>query len=128
MISPAAARERRRLERFSIDVPAIVSTRGAPLAPHHRYKAHTRDISANGAFICLEQAPGIGTRVRLEMQLVIDSLPELINVPEHVCIKVNGKVVRQNADGVGVIFDAQLRIEQPVATGEVKRDERPTHP
>ena len=122
-MSPAAAAERRRLERFSLDVPAVISTRGPHIGRHHRFTAHTRDVSANGAFIYLDQAPGVGTRVRVEMEFTIDSLPELLNVPEHVHIKVNGRVIRRNSEGVGVQFDDQLKIEQPGRPGEVKTHE-----
>lgn len=121
---PRTAAERRTLERFAIVVSAYVSTH----EPQERSPARTRDISANGAFICLEPAPDVGTRVRVEMELVIESLPELLNIPEYVQIRVVGRVIRQNRAGVGVIFDAQLKIEQPATSGKVKIHERDIHP
>lgn len=112
-------RERRQLARFSLDIPAHVFTGNEQLY-ERCIETHTRDVSANGAFVYLEQDAAVGTRVRLEMQAVIGSLPLLINAPETVRITVDGRVVRRCAEGIGVVFDAQLKFDQPENTGEVK--------
>ncbi len=121
-------KDRRELERFSLDVPAVLVMREAPPEVEQRFETHTRDVSANGAFVYLERTPGIGTRVRVEMQLVIDSLPQLINLSEQVRLSVEGRVVRRNHNGIGIMFDAQLKFEQPdidqsCRFQEVKSDE-----
>ena len=104
--------ERRKLERFSLEIPAELIT-GDEREYQKRIETRTRDLSANGAFVYLGRAPNVGTRVRLEMQAVIGSLPLLVNMPETVRITVEGRVVRQNAEGVGIAFDVQLRFDQP---------------
>ncbi len=121
-------KDRRALERFSLDLPALLIMRDGPRDPEQRFETHTRDVSANGAFVYLERSPGMGTRVRVEMQLVIDSLPQLIDVPEQVRLSVEGKVVRRNHQGIGIVFDAQLKFDQPdldqlYRFEEVKSDE-----
>ena len=112
--------ERRRLQRFELDIPAHVFARNAAPNVERVIHSHTRDISANGAFIYVDQAPGLGTRVRVDLELVIDSLPVLLNVPEKVHISVKGRVVRHTDEGVGILFDAQLKFKQPHPMGEVK--------
>lgn len=112
--------ERRRLQRFELDIPAHVFARNTAPNVERVFHSHTRDISASGAFIYVDQAPGLGTRVRVELELVIDSLPVLLNVPEKVRISVKGKVVRYTDDGVGVLFNSQLKFKQPHPIGEVK--------
>ena len=112
--------ERRRLERFSLDVPAHVFARNNSAKVERLIQTHTRDISADGAFIYVDQALDVGTRVRVNLELVIDSLPELLNVPDKVHISVKGRVVRKSAQGAAVLFDAQLKFKQPSMVGEVK--------
>ncbi len=107
-------RERRRLERFSLELPTMIYAAGSRVEAEREFAAQTRDISAGGAFVCLEPLPEVGTRCRLKLDVVIASLPQLLNVPERVHVTVKGTVVRQNAHGVGVSFDAQLKFEQPV--------------
>ena len=106
--------ERRRLSRFQLEMPAVVIPRGRGPATDAFLSAQTRDISANGAFLRIDHPPGIGTRITIEMQTVIKSLPELLNATNQVKIRVNGKVVRRNPDGVGVRFDATLKFQQHV--------------
>jgi len=112
--------DRRRLNRFCLDVPAFISMPGSGSAAEQRYRAHTRDVSANGAFVYLEPRPTVGTKVHVEMQLVIDSLPELIDCPEDVRITVEGRVVRHERDGVGLVFDASLKFNPGCADEESK--------
>ncbi len=112
--------ERRDLTRFVLNVPAYVVTRPKRSTPIERYRTRTRDVSAHGAFIYLEKALSVGTRISLEMQLVIGSLPELLQVSENVTVTVNGKVVRRNHEGIGIMFDAQLRFHQLQVGEEVK--------
>lgn len=113
------ANERRQLSRFSLDVPAriFMGEEGKcpefPLVP-----SHTRDISARGAFLYLERSPGPGTKLRVEIQLIIDFLPELLHVPDEVRVTVHGTVVRRNHFGIGVAFDEALRFDQPVGAEE----------
>ncbi|TVR51861.1 MAG: PilZ domain-containing protein [Spirochaetaceae bacterium] len=106
--------ERRRLSRFQLEMPAVVIPRGRGPATDAFLSAQTRDISANGAFLCIDHPPGIGTRITIEMQTVIKSLPELVNATNQVKIRVDGKVVRHSRDGVGVRFDATLKFRQDV--------------
>ena len=112
--------DRRELTRFVLNVPAYVVMRPKRSNSLQRFKTRTRDVSANGAFIYLAEAPNIGTKISLEMQLVIDSLPELVQVSENVMITVNGKIVRRNHEGIGIVFDAQLKFHQLQAGEEVK--------
>ena len=119
------ANERRQLSRFSLDVPARIFM-GAeenkrpvtPLVP-----THTRDISARGAFLYLERSPGPGTKLRVEIRLIIDFLPELLHVPDEVRVTVHGTVVRRNHFGIGVAFDEALHFDQPVTVDEPTLDE-----
>ncbi|TVR32030.1 MAG: PilZ domain-containing protein [Spirochaetaceae bacterium] len=107
-------RERRRLERFSLQVPTVIFAATNRPEAERWLSAQTRDISAAGAFVYLEPAPDVGTRLRLELAVVIASLPELLNVSEKVQLTVEGTIVRHNAHGVGVAFDEQLKFTQPV--------------
>ena len=115
-------RERRRLSRFFLNMPAVLVPRG-PGTDAAAFTAQTRDISAHGAFVYIDHPPGVGTRVTIEMQTVIDSLPEILNTTNQITIKVKGKVVRRSADGVGIRFDASLKFQQLVEDEEVKKHE-----
>ena len=109
--------ERRRLQRFELSVPTHVFTYRNDLDVERVIQTHTRDLSADGAFVYVDQAPGVGTRLRLDAELRIELLPVTVNVPEKVKISGKGRVVRQSNDGVGIRFDTRLAFNHPHLSG-----------
>ena len=110
--------DRRELERFSLDASTNIHlldpyTTDEQCLPNQTFQAQTRDISAKGAYVYVKPAIEKGTPVHVEMHLVIDSLPELLNVPKDVRIRVDGRIARQDRDGVGILFNVELRFDQP---------------
>lgn len=97
--------EKRRLERYNLQVPARLWPQ---LPDEAARKLVTQDISSAGAFFKNEACLPIGIRVRLEMMLDVSAIKKL---PASHCgtvlVSVTGKIVRSGREraGIGVRFD-----------------------
>ena len=100
-------RDRRDLERFTFDCVARVTVTGAD--GERISETRVRDISASGAFVYMESAPKAGTRVEVEIHLVIGGLQEILQMPGNVRVRVHGRIVWSNHQGAGVLFEHPLR-------------------
>jgi hypothetical protein len=103
-----AVEERRSLPRFSLRLPARItcSTEG-PLAAG----VHTRDVSANGAFLSTGEALAEGTAVLLELDLPLEKFKQLLQQQEqNVRLRIKGVVVRKEPGGVAIRFRKKYEI------------------
>jgi hypothetical protein len=99
--------ERRKMERFSLQLLARVSVRGEGEGQHD-IELLTKNISAGGAFI---QTPGslpIGTRLNIEVLLPIGEIKKVKG--EMALIKVTGSVIRIDEKGMAISFDEDYQI------------------
>ena len=99
-------KERRKYERFALSLPTevVVLTSGEQQV----YELSTSDVSAGGAFFCVQQPVRQGTQVKLRMILASDRLKVLTGAQG--LIKVAGTVVRCNKRGIAIAFDEKHQI------------------
>ena len=97
-------KERRKLERFQLHVPAKIELTDAS-GHRETLQLETKDISADGAFFVSTNPISEGAAVKLEMILSVEKLKELIGVHNKVELKLQGHVIRSDSGGVAVMFD-----------------------
>jgi hypothetical protein len=102
--------ERRRIERFHLEVPARIKSidneeaeRGGAFT--------TRDISSSGAFLFTEEAVAEGARVTLELVLPVEKFRQLLGSQSKVSISVSGRVIRRDQQGIAVLFNKKYEIK-----------------
>jgi hypothetical protein len=72
--------------------------------------AHTRDLSASGAFLFLSDSKiEVGAEIHIEIDLTVDPRLDIEDAPKGVCMVGKGVVTRQDSTGMAVSFDGQLR-------------------
>jgi len=100
--------EKRKLERFSLEIPAIVRITASDTKK--KLDLLTRDVCSGGAYFKTEQIVPVGTEVQIELVL---PLKKLKMPPEHcekVLVNLSGKVLRTEPGGIGVCFDKTYNI------------------
>ena len=73
------------------------------------YKVLTRDICSGGAFFLSNNAPAVGTGVKMNLVLAIKK-NSFSKEEKKSRIDVAGKVVRTNKYGMAVCFDKKYKI------------------
>lgn len=101
--------EKRKLERFTLNVPARLRFRG-PKGTDESLETTTRNISAKGAYFRLfaPEVP-IGAEVEVELVLTFGRLRDLLAAADHVTARVGGIVLREEPGGVVVVFSQPFR-------------------
>jgi len=95
--------ERRKLERYQIEIPATVMADGGDISSS---ELRTRDISAAGAFFFTPEP--LPCRMAVTVSLM---LPELKQSPgRHASVKLKGTVVRTSDSGMAVSFHKSFRM------------------
>lgn len=102
-------KERRKLERYKLQVPAKIELIGAA-GKKEKLQLQTRDISANGAFFTSEKPVSEGVHVSLELVLSMEKLQQLIGKKSKIELKINGTVIRSDPEGIAVSFDKKYKI------------------
>ena len=102
------AYESRKLERFSLKLPATLS---ADCFSHksEAVKLQTVDISSGGAFFHTESPMPMGTAVEIEVIVPLDELKKLKG--KRARIMVTGAVVRSETQGMAICFDEKYQIQ-----------------
>jgi hypothetical protein len=102
--------ERRRLERFDLTTPARLFVESESHQPR-QLDLITRDISSSGAFLhCCSQPPTEGRRVKMELLISLDKLPQPLGSQGRAKVRVSGKVVRVDSSGIAVRFESRYKI------------------
>jgi len=101
--------ERRKLERFELEIPATVEVI-SDLAQEERRRLNllTSDICSGGAYFHTDQPLAEGTEVNIDLVLSIESLKKLSGKQAY--IKVSGKVIRSETRGMAICFSPSYRI------------------
>jgi hypothetical protein len=100
--------ERRSISRFSLRMPAKVVS---PLGGRQSLEIHTRDVSANGVFLSMEEPIAEGTAVALELELPVEKFRQLLQQQnQDVKLRIRGTVVRSEPGGVAVRFRKRYEI------------------
>lgn len=95
--------ERRRLERFDLQVPAKIQVLSPPDTASI-LELMTKDICAGGAYFPTKTALAAGTKVKLDILLPVRSADTLGDGTRGL-IKVNGTVIRSGPAGMAIGFD-----------------------
>ncbi len=94
--------EKRVVARYNLQVPAYVeTTRGGGDVRSYEWK--TRDVSSNGAFL-LTEGESLENGTDIKINLYLNSFSG-----SGSWVKMNGRVVRIESEGVGVCFDGQYQ-------------------
>ena len=99
--------ERRKLERFNLELPALLSLideSGTPKAA----KYMINDICSGGAFFKTDEPLSVGTDVKMDLILPIDKLNK--SGGNRSRIYVSGFVIRTEKHGMAVCFNKKYRI------------------
>jgi PilZ domain len=101
--------ERRKLERFELCSPARVLLESGGNKKNEQNLV-TRDVSSAGAFLYSSQPLPEGTSVRMEFVLSFDALRKLAGEDGRAKVRVKGKVIRSDSDGIAIRFDSGYKI------------------
>ena len=101
--------ERRKLERFELKVPAAIES------INQGYKGKelnllTSDICSGGAYFHTAEPLPEGTEVKIDLVLPLDKLRALKKEDKKAYIKVTGKVLRSESEGMAIGFDGNYQI------------------
>jgi hypothetical protein len=101
--------EKRRLERFDLVLPAAIE-----FINEHREERMinllTTNICSGGAYFHTNQPLPEGTQVKIDLVLPLDKLRKLKKEHKKAFIKVTGKVLRTESEGMAVCFDEHYEI------------------
>lgn len=100
--------ERRRFERFQVDIPAMLELIGSDTV--RTVFLNTENISAKGAFFSTHSQFPEGSRVRMNLVLNFAKSGQTNGFRRSILIKVTGNVLRSGLDGMAVSFDKDYQI------------------
>lgn len=95
--------EKRKLERFNLEIPATASISAA--GAQQKLDLKTRDVCSGGAYFRTEQRVPVGTEMQINLVLPLKKFKMLPDHCEKVVVNLSGKVLRIEPDGIGVCFD-----------------------
>lgn len=117
--------EKRSVQRFDLGLNAVIyrsddSSKPVALA------GRTRDVSANGTFLLLDNPLPVGTKVKVEMILSLDELKKLGG---KALIKTSGEVLRTEIEGMALSFDRGSRITpfSSITSGSIASPDNSIH-
>ena len=100
--------DKRAVDRYELGVPVRIT--GIEGEQHEILNTRAKNISSKGAYIALETPLPEGKHVRIEMLLPISSLLKIIGEQKKVMIRVDGTVVRSEAEGMAIHFEKEYEI------------------
>jgi len=101
--------EKRRLERFDLVLPATIEF----INEHHNERMInlvTTNVCSGGAYFYTNQPLPKGTQVKIDLVLPLDKLRKLQKEHKQALIKVTGKVLRTESEGMAICFDEHYEI------------------
>jgi hypothetical protein len=99
--------EKRKMERFSLKLPAKLAWTGKDNKPEHLEQV-TSNICAGGAFFETQKPLSVGTDVKINIILPLEKFKNLKLKRSH--IRVSGSVIRTDQQGMAVCFDKKFHI------------------
>ena len=99
--------EKRRLERFSLELPAQLYV-GGEAQDRQTIDLLTSDICAGGAFFETEWPLPVGSEVKIDLVLPLNELKKLEG--RKALIKVSGAVIRSDEKGMAICFDKGFKM------------------
>ncbi len=100
--------ENRRLERFGLELPAKIEIRKRSTKETEIMNLFTGNVCAGGAFFHTDKPLPVGTQVKIDLILPLEKLKKIKG--KNACIKVDGKVLRSDENGMAVRFNKRYKI------------------
>ena len=101
--------ERRKLERFELNAPARVLLESGR-CKNDEYNLTTRDVSSDGAFLYSSQPFPEGAKVKMDFMISLETLQRLAGEKGMAKIRVKGKVIRSDENGIAIRFESSYKI------------------
>jgi hypothetical protein len=101
--------EKRRLERFDLKLPATIEF----INDDRKEKVLsllTENVCSGGAYFHTIQPLPKGTQVMIDLVLPLDRLRTLKKEHKRAYIKVTGRVLRSESEGMAICFDEDYHI------------------
>ena len=118
--NPLNMEEKRALQRFDLEIPAKVKSTTSD-QEKTLLNLLTSNICSGGAFFHTTQPLLEGTQVKIDLVLPLDKLKQLKDDCKQAYIKVTGRVLRSESEGMAILFDKDYLIrpggDNPTATG-----------
>lgn len=101
--------ERRTLERFELKVPAAIEF-VAPSQGKSLLKLLTTNVCSGGAYLHTVEPLPEGTHITVELVLPLDRLKKLKKEHKRAHVRVSGRVLRSELQGMAIGFDGDYQI------------------
>ena len=101
--------EKRRLERFDLVLPAAIEFINEH-QDERMINLLTTNICSGGAYFYTNQPLPEGTQVKIDLVLPLDKLRKLKKEHKKAFIKVTGKVLRTESEGMAIFFNKDYQI------------------
>ncbi len=98
--------EKRRMERFTLALPSVISVSGES-GEEKVFDLQTSNICAGGVYFKTDQTLAEGTEVKIDLIIPLDELRDLKG--KNTLIKVSGKVIRTDEEGMAIGFDEEYQ-------------------
>ena len=112
-------REKRRLERFELRIPAKVEVVTSD-QDRETLDLFTSDICSGGAFFHTDQPLPEGTDVKIDLVLSLEEIKKLREDSSHAYIKITGTVLRSESAGMAVCFKKNYKIQPLSGKGSLE--------
>ena len=99
--------ERRKIERFSLELPALLSVLDGS-GIKKTFEVITKNICSGGAFFITDKLMPVGTDVKMDLVFSLNKDDKLNEKKSH--INVSGAVIRTDEHGIAVCFDKGYNI------------------
>ncbi len=113
-------KEKRTLQRFDLEIPAKIESTTSD-QEKKLLNLLTSNICSGGAFFHTTQPLPEDTQVKIDLVLPLDKLKQLKDDCKQAYIKVTGRVLRSESEGMAIFFDKDYLIRpgwlSPTATG-----------
>jgi len=110
-----SGKERRKLERFDLNIPATIKVRAQPHDQERQIlNFRTKNICSGGAYFPTKNPLPKNNRVKIHLTIINDRLKELTGSLGYV--KVGGTVLRSESAGMAICFDKRYEILPLVKT------------
>ena len=101
-------KEKRKLERFALGLPAEISLMSSNV--EDKIEVKTSNICSGGAFFKMFHPLPVGSAVRLTLHLPLSRFDSLKNYCRSSQIQITGKVSRCEQLGMSVLFDTEYQM------------------
>ncbi len=101
--------DRRKLERFELQVPAhvVLESDGNQ---RRVFDLTTKDVSSDGAYLFTPQPFPEGAMVNVEFVISLDAIRKFVSDKGRARVRVRGRVIRVEQDGAAIRFESKYKI------------------